>query len=154
MATAKATWIGPGYRFVGEANDGPAIIMDGVTPPGGTHSGPSPMELVLMGVAGCSGMDVVSILTKKRQLFTGLQIHVTAERADEHPLIYTHIHLEYVLYGTGLSEEALARAIALSEEKYCSVMAMLRPTVKITHSYRIVEAQPLPAMPGDKAGES
>ena len=104
-----------------------------------------------MGVAGCSGMDVISILTKKRQPFTGLQINVTAERADEHPMVYTHIHLEYVVYGKGISGDAVARAIALSEEKYCSVMAMLRPAVSITNSYRIVEEQPLPNMPGGDA---
>ena len=153
MAKAKATWIGPGYRLTGEANNGPAIIMDGVRPPNGTHSGPSPMELVLMGVAGCSGMDEISILNKKRQPFTGMQVNVTAEQADTHPMIYTHIHLEYVLYGQGVSGEAVERAIELSEEKYCSVMAMLRPTVKITHSYRVVEDQPLPNMPGGNAGE-
>ncbi|MBN1920569.1 MAG: OsmC family protein [Anaerolineae bacterium] len=153
MAKAKVTWIGPALRLTGEANDGPAIIIDGVRPPTGTHSGPAPMELILLSVAGCSGMDVISILSKKRQPFTGMQVNVTAEQADKHPMIYTHIHLEYVLYGQGLSGEAVERAIGLSEEKYCSVMAMLRPTVKITHSYRVVEDQPLPNMPGGSAGE-
>lgn len=151
MATAKVTWIGPAFRFTAEANGSPAIILDSVSPPNGTHSGPTPMELILMGVAGCSGMDVISILTKKRQPFTGFQINVTAERADEHPMVYTHIHLEYVVYGKGISGDAVARAIALSEEKYCSVMAMLRPAVSITNSYRIVEEQPLPNMPGGDA---
>lgn len=152
MAKATVTWIGPAFRFTGEANGSPAIVLDSISPPNGTHSGPTPMELVLIALAGCSGMDVYSILTKKRQPFTGLQIHVTAERADEHPMVYTQIHLEYVVYGKGVSADAVARAIALSEEKYCSVMAMLRPAVPITHSYRVVEEQPLPHMPGGDAG--
>lgn len=152
MAKAQVTWVGPGFRFVAEANGGPAIVLDGMTPPKGTHSGPTPMELILMGVAGCSGMDVISILGKKRQPVTGFQINVTAEWAAEHPMIYTQIHLEYVLYGQGVSAEAVERAIALSEEKYCSVMGMLRPTVKITHSYRVVAESLLPNMPGGDAG--
>jgi putative redox protein len=98
------------------------------------------MELLLIGLAGCTAMDVVSILQKKRQPLTGLQTKVTAERAEEHPRVYTKIHVEYVVTGKGVKPEAVERAIELSETKYCSAMATLRHTAEITSSYRILEA--------------
>ena len=134
-------------RMVGEANDGPAIILDSSSPTYGTHSGPSPMELILIGLAGCTAMDVVSIMAKKRQPLSNLQVKVDAERSDTHPMVYTKIHLEYVAYGSGISETALARAIELSETTYCSASAMLRATASVTNSHRIVET-PNPSEPG------
>ena len=92
-----------------------------------------------MGLAGCTSMDVVSILQKKRQPFTGLRTEVTAERAEEHPKVYTRIHLEYVVVGHGVKPAAVERAIELSTTTYCSAMAMLRQSAEITTSYRIVE---------------
>ena len=118
----------------------------------GTHSGPSPMELVIIGLAGCTAMDVVSIMDKKRQPMTNLQVKVEAERAENHPKVYTKIHLEYIAYGTGISEKALARAIELSETRYCSVQAMLNKTAVMTNNYRIVE-QANPTTPGKLASE-
>ena len=137
---AKVTWVGPGLRLVGEASSGPAIVLDHVLPgEEGRETGPRPLELLLIGLAGCSGMDVVSILQKKRQPFTGLQVKVTAERADEHPRVYTHIHLEYVVTGQGVEPQAVERAIELSQTKYCPASAMLSKAVEITTSYQIVQ---------------
>ena len=147
MANVQVTWIGPGMRMVGDVEGGPSVIMDSSHPEYGNHTGPSPMELVLIGLAGCTSMDVVSIMEKKREPMTNLQVKVQAERADTHPKVYTKIHLEYVAYGTGVSETALARAIELSERTYCSVNAMLSKTAEITTSYRIVE-EPNPSTPG------
>lgn len=146
MAQAQVTWSGPGMRMIAEANGSPGIVLDSKGE-FGTHSGPTPMELVLMGLAGCTGMDVISIMAKKRQPMTNLQVKIEAENADTHPMVYTKIHIEYIAYGTGISESALERAIELSEERYCSVQAMLRPTVDITSSFTIVE-QANPTMPG------
>lgn len=138
MAKAQVTWVGPGLRLLGEADSSPAITVDHAMPDEGREdSGPSPMELVLIGLCGCTGMDVISILKKKRQSFTGFQVKVTAERAAEHPRVYTEIHLEYVVRGD-VSPESLERSIELSQSKYCSVSAMVSKTAEISTSYRIV----------------
>ncbi len=139
MANVQVTWTGPGMRMVGDVEGGPAILLDSSSPEYGTHSGPSPMELLLLGLAGCTAMDVISIMAKKRQPMTNLQVKVQGERADTHPKIWTKIHLEYIAYGQGINETALARAIELSESTYCSANAMLSKAAEITHSYRIVE---------------
>jgi putative redox protein len=139
-STAQVIWVGPGLRMVGEGGHGPAIVVDhALEGEDRQEGGPHPMELLLIGLAGCTSMDVVSILQKKRQPFIGLQAKVTAERAEEHPRIYTKIHVEYVVTGKGVKPEAVARSIELSKTKYCSAMAMLRQTAEITTSYRIVE---------------
>ncbi|HEY88996.1 MAG TPA: OsmC family protein [Thermoflexia bacterium] len=148
MSEIKATWVGPGLRLLGEANAGPAVVMDSGHPPYGTQTGASPMELVLLGLAGCTSMDVLSILAKKREPVTGYQIHVTAERADTHPKVYTKIHLEYVFYGKGVRAKSVERAIELSEKTYCGASAMLSKTAEVTHSYRIVEEEVRPHQPG------
>jgi putative redox protein len=146
MIKAQVTWAGPGLRFIGETDSSPAIVIDS-RGEYGTHSGPSPMELVLLGLAGCTAMDVISIMEKKREPLSNLQVKIEAERADTHPKVYTKIHVEYIAYGIGVSEKALARAIELSERSYCSVQAMLQKTAEITNSYRIVE-QANPSKPG------
>ena len=130
---AQLQWI-DGWQFVARAGEGPAVVIDGRTP----HAGPSPMQLVLMGVAGCTAIDVILVMEKKRINVTDFEINITGERADEHPRRYTHIQIEYVLTGTGISERAVERAIELSETKYCSAIGSLNAT--ITHSYRIVDA--------------
>lgn len=147
MANVQITWTGPGMRMVGDVEGGPSILLDSSSPEYGTHSGPSPMELLLLGLAGCTAMDVISIMAKKRQPMTNLQVKVQGERAETHPKIWTKIHLEYIAYGQGISETALARAIELSESTYCSANAMLSKAAEITHSYRIVEAAN-PSTPG------
>jgi len=144
---AQLTWVGPGLRLVAEANDGPAIVLDSHKPPFGTNTGPAPMELFLMGLGGCTGMDVISILAKKRQKVTGFQVKVEAERAPTHPKVYTKIHIEYIVYGAGIDPRAVERAIELSETRYCSASAMLRQVAEITNSYRIIEERAVPNDP-------
>ncbi len=138
MSKAKITYTG-GLQFVAEADSRHAIVMDGEEKFGGKDSGPRPMELLLMGIGGCSGMDVVSILKKKRERLTGLEVNVDGKMAEDYPHKYTHITIEYVVKGKGLSEEAVKRAIQLSMDKYCSVKATLEGAAKITFRYRIVE---------------
>ena len=147
MATATVTWVGPGMRLIAQANQSPTRVLD-VPHSAGAQGGPTPMELILMGAAGCTAMDVVSIMSKKREPLTGLEVHVEADKAAEHPQVYTKIHLEYVAYGQGVSVAALERAIELSQETYCSVAAMLKATAPITFSFRIVEEQSTPYLPG------
>ncbi len=133
--------------MVGETSEGPAVVVDSSGEPYGRHSGLSPMELVLVGLAGCTAMDVISIMAKKRQPMSNLQVKIEAERAETHPKVFTKIHIEYVAYGEGIDEQALARSIQLSEESYCSVMGMLKHTAEITSSQRIV-ADANPTLPG------
>ena len=136
----QVSWVGPGLRLLGEASSGPAIVIDHALPDEDrTETGPRPMELLLLGLAGCTAMDVVSILQKKRQPLTGLQVKVNVERAEEHPRVYTQIHLEYVVQGPGVDPRAVERAIELSQTKYCSASAMLEKAAPITTSFRIVE---------------
>ena len=120
-------------QFVARAGDGPAVVIDGHEP----RSGPSPMELVLMGVAGCTAIDVLQIMEKRRANVTDLRIHIRGTRADEFPRRYTHIHIEYLISGTGIKPRDVERAIQLSEEKYCSATASLNATVE--HSYKILD---------------
>jgi putative redox protein len=100
--------------------------------------GVSPMELLLMGLAGCAGMDIVSILTKKRQALKDFQVQVRGKRAVEHPKIFTEIEVTYLLWGDALDPKGVERAIQLSEEKYCSASAMLGAVAKISSTYRIL----------------
>jgi putative redox protein len=142
MTTRKAqvTWIGPGLRLVGESQSN-AIVVDHAMPDEDREqTGPRPVNLLLIGLCGCTGMDVVSILRKKRQPFTGLQVKATAERAEEHPKIFTEIHLEFVVTGKDVDPEAVERSIELSQTKYCPASAMLGEVADITTSFRIEEA--------------
>jgi putative redox protein len=134
--TAHVTQL-QGITFAGTADSKHWVMMDGPEEFGGRAAATRPKELVLLALAGCSGSDVVSILRKKRVALSRLEINVTAEEASEHPTVYTRIHLEYVCHGDGLVPGDIERAIELSETKYCPVITMLRPTVAITHSYRI-----------------
>jgi len=116
--------------------------MDATAHYGGDGSGVRPVELVLYGLAGCTAMDVISILEKKRQTVLDLELVVNGtQRVDEHPKIYEHIEIEYVVTGIGVKPEAVARAIELSEEKYCSVRGMFGPQVEVVTSFRVVEAE-------------
>ena len=129
---AQLKWI-EGWQFVARAGEGPAVVIDGHKPRGG----PSPMEMVLMGVAGCTAIDVILVMEKKRVNVTDFQVNISGARADDHPRRYTHIQIEYVLTGTGIRERDVERAIQLSEEKYCSAMGSLNANFE--HSYRIVD---------------
>ena len=131
---AKVTWVEE-MRFMGSASSGHAVVVDGST----QKQGSSPMELLLIGMAGCTAYDVMSILEKKRQVVTGLEVTARAKRADEPPRVYTEIEVEYVVRGHGIKQKAVEDAIRLSEQKYCSASVMLGKTAEITTSYRIVE---------------
>ena len=120
-------------QFAGQAGSSPSVLLD--NPDGKT--GPTPMEMLLMGVAGCTAMDVISIMRKKRADVTGFQVNITGERAEEHPKRYTKIFIEFVLEGKSLSPEDVERSIELSASKYCSATASLNAPVET--SYRIVE---------------
>jgi putative redox protein len=129
---ASVTWV-EDRRFVGSASSGHAIVIDASA----EKQASSPMELLLIGMAGCTAYDVMSILEKKRQCVTGLQVNARAERAEEPPRVYTNIELEYLLRGRGIKPKAVEDAIRLSKEKYCSALIMLGKTAQITTSYRI-----------------
>jgi putative redox protein len=137
MAEAKVMFI-HGLQFVGEASSGHAIVMDGDPEVGGDNTGLRPMELLLVGLGGCAGMDVVSILRKKKQELTGLEITVRGQKADKYPKKYTDIGIEFLVRGRNISEEAVKRAIDLSMDKYCSVKATLEGAAKISFTYKII----------------
>lgn len=126
-----------GITFAGRTDSNHWVMMDGPAGFGGSDAGTRPKELLLLALAGCTGSDVVSILAKKRVPLDGFEIEVTAEQADEHPQVFTRIHLDFVFHGEGIQAQDVERAIELSETKYCSVNAMLRGSVAITHAYRI-----------------
>jgi putative redox protein len=132
---ARVTWV-EDKRFVGHASSGHAVVVDGSQ----EKQGPSPMELVLIGAAGCTAYDVVNILEKKRQAVTGVEVRAQASRAETPPRVFTEIEIEYVVRGHGVSTKAVEDAIRLSERKYCSATKMLGKTARITTSYRIEEA--------------
>ena len=136
---AKVTW-NSGLSFNGIAESGFPIPMDVSVEKGGTGQGTSPMELVLVGLGGCTGMDVISILQKKRQEVTRFEILLHGERASEHPKVFTEITVEYVVTGHNLEREAVERAVELSEGKYCSVNGMLKQSVKVHTKVTVHEA--------------
>jgi len=135
---AKVTYTG-GMQFVGEADSGHAIVMDGPPETGGNNTGLRPTELLLLGIGGCSGMDVVSILRKKREKGSGVEINVDGQKAEDYPQKFTVIKMEFVIKGRNVSEEAVKRAIQLSMDKYCSVKATLEGSAKIDYTYKIIE---------------
>lgn len=128
-----------GMRFQAVANSERPIILDSSVAGGGSGMGPTPMELVLMGLAGCTAMDVVSILRKKRQDVTDFEIRAHADKSTDHPKVFTSATLEYVVTGRNIDPAAVERAIQLSTETYCSVHAMLHKAMQITTTYRIIE---------------
>jgi len=122
--------------FVGVTPSGIAQVMD---TKGDRHAAPTPVELLLVSVAGCTMADVVSILHKKRQDVTDYNVQITGTRADDHPRKFTGFHVHHIVHGRGVSAKAVEDAIELSDTKYCSVAATVRPTAVITTSYEIVE---------------
>ena len=130
---ATVTYV-PGGPFVGKAESGHAAVLDWS---GGADSAPSPVEMLLFSLGTCSGIDVVSILAKARTPVESFRVEIAGERSHAHPRVFTKIHLTYVVKGKGIKEAALARAIELSEEKYCSISAMIRDVARITSTYRI-----------------
>lgn len=136
---ARIQWAGEAM-FLGESGSGHVVVMDGAPESGGRNLGARPMEMVLIGLGGCSNFDVVSILKKARQPIESCEAFLEAERANEDPKVFTKIHLHFVVKGRGLKEPQVKRAIELSAEKYCSASIMLgNAGVEITHDYEIVE---------------
>ena len=135
---AALQWV-DGVCFMGESGSGHAVVMDGAPEAGGRNLGPRPMELLLLGTAGCSTYDVITILKKGRQQVQDCRVEVESERADQDPKVFTRIHLHFILTGRALKPEAVARAIELSAEKYCSASIMLGKTATITHDFEIRE---------------
>jgi putative redox protein len=136
--TAQVTWV-EGMQFVGEADSGHAIVLDSRESVGGRNTGARPMELLLIGLAGCTAMDVKFILERRREQVTGVQVKVEAERADKHPKVYNQIKLQFIVRGRDLSEKAVVDTIEQSQNKYCSATAMLGKTADISYTYQIIQ---------------
>ncbi len=129
-----------GMAFVAETGSGHLLTMDGAPDGGGRNLAPRPMETVLAGTGGCAAYDVVLILKRGRHDVRGCELRLQAERADKDPKVFTRIHMHFVVSGRGLSAAAVARAIELSHQRYCSASAMLGKTAEITTSHEIVES--------------
>lgn len=127
-----------GLTFAGLTEPGHWVTVDGPPEFGGSSAAIRPKELVLIALGACTGSDVVSILQKKRTKLAGIEVRLKAQVADEHPQVYTKIHIEYLFYGESLPSADLERAIDLSQNKYCPVSAMLKNTVELSNSYRVL----------------
>lgn len=133
-------WLADGMAFVAETGSGHLVSMDVAPESGGRNLAPRPMEMLLAGAGGCTAYDVVLILQRGRHDVTGCQVKLSAERAPADPKVFTRIHLHFVLRGRDLPEEAVARAVALSREKYCSATIMLGKTAEVTASHEVLPA--------------
>ena len=128
-----------GMSFVAESGSGHALVMDGAPEAGGRNLGPRPMEMLLAGTGGCTAFDVVLILKRGRHAVSGCEVKLSAERAESDPKIFTRVHFHYRVKGRQLKPEAVARAIELSKDKYCSASIMIGKTADITHDFEIIE---------------
>jgi putative redox protein len=137
MAQVSVTWQHEDLLLEAENDTGNKITLDSSTGVGGKNRGARPLQLMLISLAGCTSMDVISILQKKREPVQDFQVIITAEQAESHPKVFTSMHIEYIITGD-VSEKAVQRAIDLSENIYCPAQAMLRPAATITSSYRII----------------
>ena len=131
-------WI-DGMLMVGKSDSGHAIVMDGPPDIGGENLGARPMEMLLLGMAGCTMIDVVSTLKKMREKFSDCQTMVSADRGEEYPKVFTNIHVHFIFRGKHLNPSKVEKAIKLSAEKYCSASIMLSKTAVITHDFEIIE---------------
>ena len=135
---SRIKWI-EGASWMAESGSGHAVVLDGSPEMGGHNLGMRPMEMVLLGLGGCSAMDVLNILHKSRQNLSDCVIEINAKRTDAIPAVFTDIHLHYVITGTDLKPKRVEQAINLSAEKYCSVSKMLGHSVHISHDYELLE---------------
>lgn len=135
--TASVKYAGDEF-FIGTTPNGYSQVLD---TKGDRHSAPTPMEMLLVSVAGCTAVDVISILQKKRQDVTDYDVEITGIRAEDHPRKFISFHINHIVHGRDVSEKAVADAVELSDTKYCSVAATVRPTAEITTSYEIVNVQ-------------
>lgn len=136
---ARVKWVEQ-VTFLGEAGSGHAVVMDGPPESGGRNVGVRPMEMLLLGMGGCTAFDVIHILKKARQPVTDCVVELSAERADTEPKVFTQIHVHFIVSGDGLAEKQVARAVELSADKYCSASIMLGKTAEISHDYEITAA--------------
>ena len=134
----SVNWV-DGLLMVGKSHSGHSITMDGPPEIGGDNLGVRPMEMLLLGVAGCTMIDVVTTLKKMRQELTYCETKVNAERADDHPKVFTDIHIQFLVKGNDLDSKKVKKAITLSAEKYCSASIMLGKTASISHDFEILE---------------
>lgn len=137
--TARVKWI-DSDRFLGESGSGHAVVMEGAPEEGEAAVGIRPMEMLLLGMGGCTAIDVVMILKKAREKVTDVVVEIEGERAESVPRVYERIHAHYIVTGRNLQASTVERAIKLSAEKYCSATLMLAETATITHDFEIVEA--------------
>jgi putative redox protein len=124
--------------FVGESGSGHSVVMDGAPEAGGRDLGIRPLEMMLLGLGGCTAFDVVSILHKSRQQISDCEVEIEAERADQIPKIFTRIHLHFIVSGRALDATKVSKAVSLSADKYCSASRMLEKTATITHDFEVV----------------
>ena len=136
----KVKWL-DNMTFVGESGSGHAVVMDGAPEHGGRNIGFRPMEMLLLGLGGCTAFDVVMILNKARQRFAGCYVEIEAERAEEAPRVFTRIHAHFVVSGKNLDPGKVEKAVKLSAEKYCSASKMFESTAQISHDFEIVEVE-------------
>jgi putative redox protein len=134
----SVNWV-DGLLMVGKSDSGHTITMDGPPESGGENLGVRPMEMLLLGVAGCTMIDVVTTLKKMRQDLSHLETKINAERATDHPKVFTNIHIQFILKGQNLDEKKVDKAITLSAEKYCSASIMLGETATISHDFEVIE---------------
>lgn len=137
--TVRAKWQN-GMCFEAETGSGHRLVLDAADYNGGEDKGPRPMEMLLVALATCAAMDILSILRKKRQHISGYEVRVHGDRTEEHPRVFVDITIEHVFTGYSIQKQAVERAIALTEERYCGASAMLGKTAKVTHTFRIIEA--------------
>ncbi len=135
----RVKWV-EGMTFLGETENHHTVVMDTKPEFGGDDRGPNPMQMLLLGVGGCTSIDVVQILRKQRQDVRDCVAEIAAERAAEAPKVFTKIHIHFVVRGRGVKPDKVHEAIRLSAEKYCSASIMLGKTAAITHDFEIVEA--------------
>jgi putative redox protein len=137
---ARVKWV-EGAAFLGESGSGHAVLMDGAPDAGGRNLGPRPMEMLLLGLGGCSAFDVVLILKRGRERITDCVVEIEADRASTDPKVFTEIRLRYVVTGRALDRAKVERAVQLSAEKYCSASAILGKTARLSHTIEVVEAE-------------
>lgn len=130
-----------GITFAGKTESGHWVMMDGPENFGGSNAAIRPKELLLLSLGGCTASDVIAILQKKRVKVEDFKINISAEQTEEHPKVYSKIHLEFVFYGSEIKEKDVERAIELSQTKYCGVTAMLEKSIEITHTFKIEQPQ-------------
>jgi putative redox protein len=141
---ARVKWV-QDVMFVGESGSGHAVVMDGAPESGGRNLGIRPMEMLLLGLGGCSAFDVVLILKRGREQVTDCVVEMDAERATEDPKVFTRIAMHYIITGTNLDPKKAERAVTLSAEKYCSASAIIGKTATLTHTIELIDAARHPA---------